>query len=239
MPLFLSGCPEFPPKEREGLQAPVRTFSWRLQKSVPLYSECHCVQLCDKWAGWEFSACLSVCKASHPLKVLAWHVMCSLTGEPLRLSCGAKSKVLEVTVPEKQAAASSCWGLWWGSGTSPGTRAPGAPGRFTFGFHRTERAEQNVDLWDCTYQNLLPGILFIGELLFQKQNETFGAIVILLFGRFKTEKYSVVTRKHFFFFQGEKKLIASIREIKDFTVLNLKRLDFFLRQSFIERKEMA
>ncbi|EDL95513.1 rCG58207 [Rattus norvegicus] len=36
--------------------------------------------------------------------------MCSLSGEPLRLSCGAKSKVLEVTVPEKQAAASSCWG---------------------------------------------------------------------------------------------------------------------------------
>lgn len=59
-----------------------------------------------------------------------------------------------------------------------------------------------------------------------------------MFERFKTEKYFVVARKHSF--EKNEKLIASRWEIKDFTVICiLGDWILFLRESFIEQKEMV
>lgn len=133
--LFLSGWPEFQSKAREGLHlelccaasAQTVLHCWTLHKSVPL-SECGslCCFMTNKQDSASRVAELTAEYFLHVFLVTrlptllrcwrgTWCVPCA--GEPLRLSCSAKSKVLEVTVPEKQAAASRCWGVWWGSGT--------------------------------------------------------------------------------------------------------------------------
>lgn len=137
-PLFLSGWPEFQSKARESphleLRRQGRTQTvpgWTLRKSVPstgvsvigLFPDKQ-AQLCRvaELPAEYFPRVFLVTTLPTLLRCWlgTWRVPCA--GEPLRLSCSAKSKVLEVTVPEKRAPASSCWGVCWGSGTSRSTR---------------------------------------------------------------------------------------------------------------------
>lgn len=158
--------------------------------------DCFCekqskARLLCTWADCKiFLASLPGCKASHPLKVLAWHVMCSGCRQTINSAWLHAKPVLEVAGAEKQEAAA----LGGAGDEAPGWAEPRPPlleGRWkafhswlspeaAFCLMKSRRAEQNVDLRVYLCQSPMPKKpVGVGESLFFVK--MFAVPVLLLF----------------------------------------------------------